>query len=163
MQERYDASCGLYCGACLVLMARKRNNLKPVARMLKYKPEQLICYGCKSEKLSDSCSRCKIRPCAESKGHEFCIECDEFPCTHINYFHSFRSERPHIASIFGNLETIKKKGKDAWLSEQAKRWSCKKCGTSFSWYEETCEECGTELYNARDEAMDVGLVPKEEK
>ena len=158
MHERYDAPCGIYCGACFVLMARKRDNLKEIARMWKCKPEQLICYGCKSGQVSESCKPCTIRPCAEAKGHDFCFECEEFPCKLTSTFPEHKKVKPHLALIFKDLEIIKEKGLKVWLDEQAVRWSCKECGTSFSWYEEMCPNCGTRLHNAKDEAISLGLL-----
>lgn len=162
MREQYDAPCGIYCGACFVMMARKRNNLASIARMWNYKPEQLICYGCRSARVSESCKPCKIRPCAESRGYQFCIECEDFPCELIKAFSKYKTQKPHGALIFKDLEEIKAKGLDAWLDKQASRWSCKECGTSFSWYDEICEKCGAKLYNAKEEASDLGLLSKEE-
>lgn len=33
---------------------------------------------------------------------------------------------------------------DAWLKDQQERWTCE-CGASFSWYEEACVRCGSQL------------------
>ncbi|NLI98040.1 DUF3795 domain-containing protein [bacterium] len=158
MKERFDAPCGIYCGACFVLMARKRGGLEELASKWNCKPEQLVCYGCKSGQISESCKPCKIRPCAESKGYEFCNQCDEFPCKMTASFPEHKKIKPHLALIFKDLESISEKGKESWLSEQAERWSCKKCGTSFSWYDEVCTKCGSKLYNAKDEAADLDLL-----
>lgn len=158
MEERYDSVCGIYCGACYVLAARKRNNLEAIAEMQNCRPEQLICYGCKSGQVSEFCRPCELRSCAESKGHEFCIECDEFPCKMIETFLEQKKAKPHAALLFKDLEAIKKKGVKLWFSEQAKRWSCEKCGTSLTWYDEKCHCCGASFYNARDEAADLGLL-----
>lgn len=162
MEERYDAPCGIYCGACFVLTARKRGNLDEIAKMWDCKPEQLECFGCKSAQVSESCRPCKIRPCAESRGNEFCIECNEYPCELIKSFSAYKTQKPHLALVFRDLDTIKTKGLSAWLEEQSVRWSCKECGTSFSWYDEVCKKCGAKLYNAKDEASDLGLLSKEE-
>lgn len=158
MQERFDAPCGIYCGACFVLMARKRGSLEELASRWNFKPEQLVCYGCKSGQVSESCKPCKIRPCAESKGHEFCIECPELSCKLTEIFSEYKKFKPHLALNFKNLESIGNSCKDAWLSEQARRWSCKKCGTPFSWYDEICTQCGSRLYNAKNEVEDLNLL-----
>lgn len=158
MEERYDSVCGIYCGACYVLIARKRNNLEAIAEVRNCKPQQLECFGCKSRHVSEFCKPCELRLCAESKGHEFCIECDEFPCKMTETFWEHKKAKPHAALIFKDLETIKEKGVSVWLSEQARRWSCGECGTAFSWYDEVCKKCGAKLYNAKDEATELGLL-----
>ena len=58
--------CGLYCGACPIML-----NTKAGAGT-----EQ--CYGCKSEQPTGYCAVCGIRDCARGKGYEFCNECSEY-------------------------------------------------------------------------------------
>lgn len=54
----------------LALMLLKDDNRWPEIRCDGCKGEQAICWG----------RDCPIKHCAFSKGHEFCIECNNYPC-----------------------------------------------------------------------------------
>ncbi|MBN2543635.1 DUF3795 domain-containing protein [bacterium] len=149
MDYKLDAYCGLYCGACGVFKANKMNIVEETAKKWKLKPENIRCHGCKSDMIAVFCTDCHLKLCAEKKKVEFCYECDEYPCENLLNFRN--DEHPHHSVILNNLEYIKENGLQEWLRQQAKRWSCSKCGTEFSWYEETCQSCGTKLHNAEDE------------
>jgi len=156
MQARYDTYCGLYCGACPILAANERGDeewIKKAAEMKKCKPEELRCLGCKTEVTAVFCTDCKMRPCAREKGLEFCFECDEFPCSTLMAFRKDAS--PHHSIVIKNLEAIREKGVEEWLKDERSRWSCPGCGKRFTWYGEVCSECGTKLYNCKDEDKDL--------
>jgi hypothetical protein len=51
----------------------------------------------------------------------------------------------HHSSVLRGLERIKEIGIEKWLTEQAERWCCEKCGTVSTWYRNKCEKCGAEL------------------
>ena len=55
--------CGVYCGACPIMLKTKAATGS----------EQ--CYGCKSEQPTGYCATCGIKACAREKGYEFCNEC----------------------------------------------------------------------------------------
>ncbi|MEE3361994.1 MAG: DUF3795 domain-containing protein [Anaerovoracaceae bacterium] len=103
------APCGLHCGKCFAFtegtiheesgkLRTDLGNFTPYAERFskaldpvfeKY-PEfaELLdyiadaeCGGCRKEKCKFY-KGCKVRSCAESKGVDFCYECDEFPCDH---------------------------------------------------------------------------------
>lgn len=158
METRNDSHCGLYCGSCLLILALKRGKLKVYARQWKCAPEDLECYGCRSEKVSKFCSECTIRDCARGRGVGFCIDCGDYPCAHFKRLKELSKERPHLRLQPSELERVRTIGSEQWLEYQRKRWSCKKCGTSFSWYDEVCTKCGSKLYNAKDEAADLDLL-----
>ena len=123
------------------------------AKLAQMKPEGVMCAGCKTEQIADYCIGCHFRDCTRDKGIEFCFECQDFPCEQLV---AFRNDQwPHHSSVLKNLETIQEKGLDAWLEEQAKRWSCPECGKGFTWYESKCKECGAELYDCRAEDKDL--------
>jgi hypothetical protein len=158
MKFRYDTYCGLYCGACGVIVAMKNNRLEEFANAhdfggKKLSAADLECYGCKTTQTAVFCDRCGILDCAVEKGVEFCIECDEYPCDRLKSFQG--DQAPHHSAIFKNLERIKEIGIEPWFSEQEKRWSCPACGGRFSWYDEKCESCGAKLYNCKDEEKDL--------
>ena len=162
---RTDSYCGLYCGACDILVAYK-NSIKtgklPVWQDL---PEQFInniptgkkdeikCFGCKTGIVFGGCARCILRKCAREKMKvEFCFECEKYPCLKykiqriaIKYF--FQKRLPHLKTIAPNQEMIKKEGVEKWLQDQQKQWQCTECSKELSWYKNTCQSC-----NKPDEA-----------
>jgi hypothetical protein len=76
---------------------------------------------------------------------EFCYECKKFPCKRIVAFNN--DPHPHHSIVLKNLNTIKVKGKKAWLRREDRRWRCKKCRMRFSWYSKKCTKCGSLVYN----------------
>lgn len=130
MNYVYDCYCGLYCGACTMMLDTKAGKTD--------KP----CYGCKSEAPAGHCATCAIKACARGKGFEFCIECAELPtCEKMNHFIN-DPEYPNGLCVMKNMQTIQQVGLPQWLADQELRWQCKNCGTPHSWWDETCPKCG---------------------
>jgi hypothetical protein len=130
---RYDTYCGLYCGACDILLAYKKGkeqNIIPQwsdlpAPIRNIPPAEIICYGCKSETVFTGCSKCPIRKCARKhKEIESCLDCQKYPCLiHkivkiVKIIRRFEKKLPHLKIIPRNLTTIQQKGIHAWLEEQ---------------------------------------------
>lgn len=130
-----DGFCGLYCGSCPQFLAAKSGTL-PAG--------QIECHGCRSGQTAEWCSECGIKNCARNKGIEFCLQCDEYPCGRMKEFAS-DSDYPYHGEVYSYLDTIKRRGKDAWVAEMKKRWSCATCGREASWWGLSCEECGSAL------------------
>jgi len=145
MAYQYNSYCGLYCGACDALQANKTGNLKITAEKWKMNPADITCHGCKSSVISIYCRDCDIRKCAQEMKVEFCYECKKFPCKRIVAFNN--DPHPHHSIVLKNLNTIKVKGKKAWLRREDRRWRCKKCRMRFSWYSKKCTKCGSLVYN----------------
>ncbi len=138
--HRFDTYCGLYCGACgLLLKTKKGERIE----------DDLKCGGCKSHLLSRYCEKCDIRDCASSREIEFCFLCDEYPCSKLLDFKE--DTDPHHSVILKNLEDLQRVGLKTWLREQKVRWKCSNCGRSFGWYDGTCDNCGEELFDCRKE------------
>ena len=55
----YDSFCGLYCNACEIMQAYKNGKEGEVAHKWGAKPEQIVCHGCKSDKVFMKCRECK--------------------------------------------------------------------------------------------------------
>ncbi|MFO7660165.1 MAG: DUF3795 domain-containing protein [Candidatus Cloacimonadaceae bacterium] len=149
-----DSYCGLYCGACEILIAyTKALELNrgvtwedlPKEFSSYITEAEVKCLGCKTETVFEGCQRCPIRSCAREKGVEYCIDCEFYPCDLINQMLEqlirIKSVLPHTSGIIGNLEEIKKMGRVAWLKHQKKLWSCPTCGSRFSWYQNKCTTC----------------------
>ena len=138
MDYRYDAYCGLYCGACYVMLANEKGTIEKIGKDLNLAPEDVLCGGCKSDTRFVGCRDCYIRNCAKEKELNYCFECKDFPC---DYFGRFVKLKPHLISTTENLQAIKNNSLDFWLNEQKKRWQCPSCNENFSWYEFECQSC----------------------
>ncbi|MGB2698538.1 MAG: DUF3795 domain-containing protein, partial [Candidatus Zixiibacteriota bacterium] len=149
MEFKYDIYCGLYCGACAVLLANEKGEVEKKAKEWRMKPEELKCHGCKTETIATFCVTCELKKCAEDKNVDYCFQCAEYPCARLLEFKN--DKHPHHSIVLKNLKFISEKGRDRWLKEQKARWSCPKCGAKFSWYDKTCQNCGEKLYNCEDE------------
>lgn len=132
-----DAYCGLYCGACPQYLATQAGNAVELGL------EE--CQGCKSSVLAPGwCATCSLKACARAKGVEFCFQCAEYPCPDLEGFKD-SLDCPYHQEIYDHLETIAEHGKDTWLDEMRKRWSCPGCGRAASWWDLTCSGCGAAL------------------
>jgi len=150
---RYDAYCGIYCGACPVLAANVKGTLEEKAKAWDMAAKDIVCLGCKSRTVATyGKTECVLRLCARDRGLEFCSDCEEYPCAS---FQTFQRDRfPHHTLTAPNQAAISECGVEVWLADQRKRWSCAKCGTPFTWYEEECASCGEKLYDACAEEDD---------
>ncbi len=153
MKFRYDSYCGLYCGACSILIANESGMLEEKAAEWEMTKEDASCFGCRSDHNAVFCSGCVIKNCAKEKEVDYCFNCDEYPCEAVEDFQ--KDSAPHHSVITVNSESMKKTGIEQWLETQKKRWSCSKCGTRFSWYDEECGKCGAKLYSSVDEDRDL--------
>jgi hypothetical protein len=127
-----DGYCGVFCGACPVMLATRAGKCD----------EDAQCYGCKSEKPTGFCSTCGIKACAISRGFEFCDQCGELKSCELMQKFISDPEYPYGQCVLKNLETIRVIGCAKWLEIQEMRWCCNICGAAISWYHETCPQCG---------------------
>ena len=132
------AYCGLFCGACPILLKTKSGTSTEK------------CYGCKSEQTVDYCTSCGIKRCATQKGFEFCLECSDLnTCEQMLKFvkdtHWLNQQ-----GVLKNMELIQCVGLSNWLKSQDNRWRCKNCGMSHSWFDEICPQCGLPVHSCRD-------------
>jgi len=132
-----DTYCGGYCGACPQYIATKEGK----AEELGLEP----CQGCKSDVLAESwCATCPLKSCAQGRGIEFCFECPEYPCSDLEDFKNL-PECPYHQEIYDSMAIIAERGKDAWLLDMRKRWSCPGCGREATWWDYSCSGCGAAL------------------
>ncbi len=130
MEFVLHAYCGLYCGACPILLNTKEGT----------GTEQ--CHGCKSEQPTNYCAVCGIRACAQSRGLAFCNECPEYEgCALMDKFLQDMNW-PYQRAAARNMESIRQLGISAWLDAQKRRWLCANCGAAHSWWDERCAQCG---------------------
>jgi hypothetical protein len=132
-----DGYCGLYCGACPVMLEAKAGKAANP------------CYGCKSERPAGHCVTCAIKACAREKGYAFCDECAELStCEKMQAF-MVDPQWPYHQGVLKNMETIRRDGLAQWLEVQDRRWRCPSCGASHSWWDETCPQCRQAVANYR--------------
>jgi hypothetical protein len=127
-----DGYCGVYCGACPVMLATRAGKIDDAQQ----------CYGCKSLKPTGFCTTCGIKTCAQHKGIEFCHQCNELiTCGLMQKFVS-DTQYPYGQCVLKNMQMIQEEGLAKWLERQDKRWRCKNCDAEHSWYHNACPQCG---------------------
>lgn len=132
-----DGYCGLYCGSCPQYLATKAGTAVELGLE--------ACQGCKSDVVAaDWCAICAHKECARDKGLDFCFECTDYPCPDLEDMRNAQ-EWPYHTEIYDYMATIKEQGKEAWLCQMKKRWSCPSCGTEATWWDLSCQDCGTPL------------------
>ncbi len=139
MEYVLDGYCGLYCGACPLMLASKAGTAEDP------------CFGCKSQRLpaSQHCATCGIKQCARDHGFDYCDECAELSgCDRMKHFMA-DPDWPYHQSVLANLARMRAVGLESWLAEQAQRWACPQCGQAQSWWDETCKQCGQAVANYR--------------
>lgn len=151
--EKLVAPCGLYCGACSVRLAGKRNDLKLLGQIAEVltiqqgqpiKVEDLACEGCLSnDVVAIVCRNCELRACALQKGLRHCSECPDSPCEKLVAFS--KDGLPHHGEVLESIKRQRKIGYDAWTQEQEQRWRCPKCGAAVDWYAGQCYGCAATL------------------
>lgn len=155
--RRYDSYCGIYCGACEIMNAETSQDKMRIAQIwegvFEASPEQMDCSGCKTDRLFFNCEQCRMRPCAQSRGVECCIECEDYPCDYYQQGKIMVERLPclkHMNAIIRNLRYIRDHGVEQWLADQRTIWGCPGCGTPFTWYAEECRYCGRDLKRIKD-------------
>ena len=162
---RKDTYCGLYCGACEIVNAKTEEQQNRVIQAFESSIpgwhaslDQMHCSGCKTEDVFVNCAKCPIRPCARARGIEFCHQCSDYPCQMHTFIQAAATQVPilrHVKAIARNQAYIREHGLNAWLQDQEEKWSCPHCGSPFSWYADSCHQCGQDLKGIKDyEARD---------
>jgi hypothetical protein len=87
------AYCGLDCAECEAYVATQNNDFEALIVLAKrwgenhdtsYRPEDIECRGCQSDKLNEYCNRCGVRECGSGHGFETCAECQYYPCDKLS-------------------------------------------------------------------------------
>ncbi len=141
------AVCGLPCDTCGIFIGSHEDpaRLTLFASRMGWTVEQAHCDGCRSEKRTPYCEACTLYSCVQLRGHAFCVECEQYPCSALD---EFRQERPHRIEIYENLARIAEVGAEAWLEEAKEHYSCAACDTLNSAYDIKCRKCGHAPGNA---------------
>ena len=125
------APCGMNCGICKAYLAYTHG--VPAKR-----GKVSHCRGCVPR-----AKNCYIkRGCPKLSKHQLqsCHQCDAIPCK--NLAHLDKRYREHYAmSMVENLKTIKTKGMDGFLTDQAEKYRCPNCGDVVSVHDGKCYSC----------------------
>ncbi len=132
MDYSLEGYCGLYCGACPMLLETRAGTGKTA------------CHGCKTDQNPEWCMKCGLKACARGKGLDFCSGCADYPCKDLEGFKT-SAEYPYHREVYEYMKIIREQGKSAWLEKMKSRWSCPACGQPSSWWDTTCKKCGAEL------------------
>lgn len=131
--ENLIAACGMNCRICIgyfgYTMSGKKRKMK--------------CIGCKPR--DKSCAFLK-KYCKKltKKEIEYCYECSDFPCSHLEKIDKGYRERYNM-SMIKNLKEIKKYGMGKFLNEQKAKYRCQECGGVLCVHNGKCYSCGKEI------------------
>ena len=93
--KEWHAPCGIYCKRC------------PGVKFYN-------CKGCREQKGQIyKLPLCKTFECVTSKGHEFCYECEDFPCEMLQPIVNFEIFAPHNSKVYNSI-MIQKLGLEEW-------------------------------------------------
>lgn len=141
--KKLTAVCGLFCASCTVYIGNQEDpeRLKIMAERLNCSTEELICEGCRSDKLALHCRNCSFKLCTKKKEVDFCGDCSEFPCDELK---NFQKQLPHRIELWDYQHRIKKVGFEKWFIEMNEHYACSKCGTLNSAYDLQCRSCNND-------------------
>jgi hypothetical protein len=126
--ENLTAPCGKDCFNCpLYIGEENRENRENFFKSRNIPLDKFQCPGCRENngycpglEVLGIDPNCKTFKCIQSKGVEFCYECDEFPCFRLQPV-ADRSDRvPHALKVY-NLCMIKRMGVEKWAREHSKK------------------------------------------
>lgn len=126
------APCGINCRYCEAYLLRLRGMTRN-----RYQG----CAGCRAR--NKQCAFIKKR-CEKIRDQEidFCYECEVFPCENLVKIEERYQKRGWDCSFIGNNEHIRETGLDAFVKEQKKHYTCKKCGGDICIHTGKCYDCG---------------------
>lgn len=115
--RKLTAPCGIDCFNCEIFKDNITDEVrKRIAPYLKKSPENFQCEGCRVSGCMLIPKECETKKCVEAKGHEFCFECEAFPCNKLHPSSDRADKLSHNLKLF-NLCRIKAVGFDEWVKE----------------------------------------------
>lgn len=108
--NKYLSACGLDCPSCECYQATMANDVAAKADIAvrwsknynaTLTAEDINCTGCLSDgERFNWCQRCPIRACVQSKGHDSCADCADFPCaTNEFLYNAVPTVKENIATL----------------------------------------------------------------
>lgn len=131
--EDLIAPCGMNCRICLGYFGYTSSGKK----------RKMKCIGCKPR--DKSCAFLK-KYCKKltKKEINYCYECTDFPCTHLEKIDEVYRERYNM-SMIENLEHIRDNGIDKFLKKQEEKYKCSECGGVICVHNGKCYSCGKQI------------------
>ena len=124
------APCGLDCFNCHFYLANKTKEARAIVNKMSEEynvpVDIMLCNGCRGHNgriplqkhiFGDS-HRCAAYECSQTKGVDFCGDCDQFPCDNLHPYADRSTELPHNMKVF-NLCLINKMGLESWAASKA--------------------------------------------
>lgn len=109
--------CGIDCFNCEIFEKNVTPELQNrLGSIFGKKPEEITCRGCRVSGCLFIPYPCPTKVCVESKGVDFCCDCDEFPCDKLHPCADRADALPHNLKLF-NLCRIKAVGLENWAKE----------------------------------------------
>ncbi|KYK23775.1 hypothetical protein AYK21_06390 [Thermoplasmatales archaeon SG8-52-2] len=107
------------------------------------KKRKMKCIGCKPR--DKSCAFLK-KFCKKltKKEINYCFECADFPCKHLEKLDSGYRRRYNM-SMIENLEYIRDDGIDKFLKRQEEKYKCSECGGVICVHNGKCYSCGKQI------------------
>ena len=121
--KQMTAPCGLACFECALYLTREDPEKRArIADFLGIPEDQAVCLGCRPQQgvIPHNPMTCRVYPCVQEKGLDFCCDCDDFPCEHLHPYADEAARKPHNTKVY-NLCLIKKLGLEPWAQNQAKK------------------------------------------
>lgn len=120
MANKGIAPCGIDCANCELFEENGMTEVwERVARYTGKPADQVKCIGCRSAGGCSIHEDCKTLDCVNTKGLDYCFECEDFPCTFLLPAVDRADTLPHNLKVF-NLCRIKAVGEEAFLKECAR-------------------------------------------
>jgi len=131
--EDLIAPCGMNCRICIGYFGYTSSGEK----------RKMKCIGCKPR--DKSCAFLK-KYCKKltKKEIDYCFECSDFPCKHLEKIDTGYRKRYNM-SMIENLEYIRDNGIDKFLKKQEEKYKCSECGGVICVHNGKCYSCGKQV------------------
>jgi len=118
-QELFNstAPCGLDCFNCPLFGDNVNSAPSDLIDQVEENfPGTLPCRGCREQGCPLTPAGCQTRICVLGRGHDFCYQCESFPCIRLHPVAEGAAIYPHNMKIF-NLLRISRAGVEKWARE----------------------------------------------
>jgi hypothetical protein len=113
------APCGMDCEDCAAYKVKNDPSLRELL-VKKLNWNGIPCPGCRPSKGNHQFvdGTCATYACINKRGHDFCFECSEFPCSKLNPASDKAGDLPHNIKLFAQCY-IKQHGAAKWREKAA--------------------------------------------